>query len=246
MLSKIIILSFFSLSTILYGQVDISNGVVTYRRKVTISNEKINADSKLSSSIKKSLISVKSVVDEYSFKLEFNGKLSKYYQSDMMSKEFNDDMSRKLANAIYGFNGTYYYDSSKLKSFHNLKEFGSEWIIINDESKSNWTLTKNKKDIGGYTCYMAEKTIEINSRRGVKKSNIVAWYCPEINLHFGPAEYCNLPGLIFQIDEENSSIYMVEIKFKDADKIKVPDSGKKITKDEFEEYVKEKSSEIRG
>lgn len=64
----------------------------------------------------------------------------------------------------------------------------------------DWKITSETKKINGYTCYKATGTLP---NLGVIPNVFEAWFCPEINLPFGPDNYAGLPGLIFEIYNTN-------------------------------------------
>lgn len=64
----------------------------------------------------------------------------------------------------------------------------------------DWKITSETKKINGYTCYKATGTLP---NLGVIPDNFEAWFCPQINLPFGPYEFAGLPGLIFEVYNTN-------------------------------------------
>lgn len=76
--------------------------------------------------------------------------------------------------------------------------------------KIDWTITDEKKDIGGYTCYKA--TGQFGGR------NYVAWFTEEIPFPVGPWKLHGLPGAILEAADSTN-----EVRFRYAGLDKVTD-----------------------
>ena len=81
-----------------------------------------------------------------------------------------------------------------------------------------------------------------------KDKVIIAWYTPEIPVSFGPNNYWGLPGLILEINEEESIILCskVTLSNKEKSKIKVPNTGDKVTQKKFDEIEKKKMDSMKN
>jgi len=81
-----------------------------------------------------------------------------------------------------------------------------------------------------------------------KDKVIMAWYTPEIPVSFGPNKYWGLPGLILEINEEETIILCskVTLSNKEKSKIKVPSTGEKVTKKKFDEIQKKKTDSMKN
>ena len=102
-------------------------------------------------------------------------------------------------------------------------------------SSIKWQLSKEQKTIKGFKVYKATGFETIKNNSGEHEISIIAWYTPEINLAFGPANYVNLPGLILEL-KRNRNTYTVEsIEEKEVIEIEKPSKGKQVTQAEFEE-----------
>ena len=80
-----------------------------------------------------------------------------------------------------------------------------------------------------------------------KDKVIIAWYAPEIPVSLGPLNYWGLPGLILEINEENVIILCskVTLSNKEVGKIKVPNTGKKVSQVEFDAIEKAKLDSMK-
>lgn len=142
--------------------------------------------------------------------------------------------------------------------YHNLDEtkrveqrdLGGKTFIINDSiRRMNWKITGESKTILGYKCMKAitQRTQEnfrmqmdngkATRERVMDTLNIIAWFTNEIFGSFGPENYQGqLPGTILEVDVNNgrTSLKALEVVTKvDADAIKEPSKGKKLTPEEF-------------
>ena len=80
-----------------------------------------------------------------------------------------------------------------------------------------------------------------------KEMLVTAWFTPQIPVKNGPGEYAGLPGLILEMSIDRTTILCSKIVLnpKEADKIEAPDIGKEVTREEYNEIVKEKMDEMR-
>lgn len=127
----------------------------------------------------------------------------------------------------------------ELKNF-----FGKDFLVTTDSiNKIQWKPTGKQKIILNYPCYEA---ITIGDVKG-KQDTISAWYTPAIASKSGPMGFCNLPGMIMQIQMGQTitinAIEVIEQEIKDADIVK-PTDGKKVTAAEFKEIQDKKLKEM--
>ena len=124
------------------------------------------------------------------------------------------------SDAFYGNSNTNTY----LKQF---KKQGNTYITpINAEYE--WEITNDQKNILGFNCKKA--IIEIS-----KKTDVVAWFTPQIPVAFSPVKYYGLPGAILEAKVGFKHIYAKNIEFKDDVKIKKPTDGIKLSAKEYQE-----------
>lgn len=146
--------------------------------------------------------------------------------------------------------------------------FGKEFLIVETLEKLDWILVNETKKIGDYSCYKAEVTVAVTDKQKQeyqdflktqekkislfpmdepKDKVITAWYAPEIPVSLGPLNYWGLPGLILEINEEDVMILCskVTLSNKETAKIKVPNTGKKVTQAEFDAIEKAKLDSMK-
>jgi GLPGLI family protein len=80
-----------------------------------------------------------------------------------------------------------------------------------------------------------------------KEVLVTAWYTPQIPVGHGPGEYAGLPGLILELNVHRTTLLCSKIVMnpKAAEKIEAPTKGKKVSREEYNKIVKEKTDEMR-
>ncbi len=80
-----------------------------------------------------------------------------------------------------------------------------------------------------------------------KEILVTAWYTPQIPVSNGPGEYWGLPGLILEVSAGRTTILCSEIVINPSEKVAItaPTKGKEITREEYNETVKTKMTEMR-
>lgn len=137
-----------------------------------------------------------------------------------------------------------FFTDFKKDKFIEFREFlGREFLVTNDAvEQSKWKLLPEQKEIKGYLVQKAELT---NSDDQL----VVAWFTPQIPVSIGPSTYNKLPGLILEVDINDGDLVISpkEINMGEVNEayLIAPKKGKKVTKDEFQEIVKEKMQEMR-
>lgn len=80
-----------------------------------------------------------------------------------------------------------------------------------------------------------------------KEIEVTAWYTPQIPVNQGPDEYWGLPGLILEVHADRTTILCSKIMInpENKDEIKMPEKGKVVTRQEYNETIKKKMEEMR-
>lgn len=168
------------------------------------------------------------------------------------------------------------YKNIKTKKLTQKQEFyGKQFLIKDDLLKINWQLGKESKQIGNYMCQKAVALIPTASltwydfswdeltpqpsaandsipsssnKEEIKMTQVIAWYTPQIPLSQGPLEYWGLPGLILEINVDNTTILCSKIIMNPGEKltIKEPEKGKIVSKKEYKEIITGKMIEMRN
>jgi len=168
------------------------------------------------------------------------------------------------------------YKNIKTKMLLQKQEFyGKQFLVKDDLLSVKWQIGNETKQIGQYMCFKATASIPSselswydfswdNLRRNnnetksdsisdlvqeeeVKMTEVIAWYSPQIPLSQGPLEYWGLPGLILEVNVDNTTILCSKIILnpEQKSKIEAPDKGKIVSKQEYQETISGKMQEMR-
>ncbi|WP_396158302.1 GLPGLI family protein [Flavobacterium sp.] len=164
--------------------------------------------------------------------------------------------------------GDKYMNTKDKISYTEEDIFGDEFVIKDSLPKIDWQITTEIKIIGDYNCVKAtyiepvsKNDLEAYERYQEKINNgkttlfqmkkpepqtITAWYTSEIPVSFGPNGVWGLPGLILQLENENYIYFCTKVSLKNNEKvkIKIPNSGKVISKKEYEKYEKKMQKQM--
>ena len=113
-----------------------------------------------------------------------------------------------------------------------------DWRSMRGKSRKNKTESQNK----------SEKRKSITEDIEIPKTiNVVAWYTPQIPISQGPGEFWGLPGLILEVNADRTTILCSKITLNPQDKIKIkaPEKGRVISRDDYNSTVKQKMIEMR-
>jgi len=174
---------------------------------------------------------VKLILEDLRFKLTFNKHESIFKADEYLELE---------KNKFYGFatgpegSATYYNNLTNKEYLSQIDVYGEKFLINNP--KTAWVLANEIKKIGKYQCYKATAVVETMGSKGIIKYDVVAWYAPELSIPFGPLGFSGLPGLIMELEYQQTRYYVSKIDLSSKDKIEIkkPTQGKVVTKEEFE------------
>lgn len=102
----------------------------------------------------------------------------------------------------------------------------------------SWKPGKEQRKILGYVCQDA------SYKDGEK--TVTAWFTSEIPVSFGPGQYYGLPGLILavEVDGKNAMLALeVNLDQPEESTITKPSDGKKTSRKDFDEILKQKVKE---
>ncbi len=164
---------------------------------------------------------------QHRYVLKFNPNESYYYiDTGMKPDDLEDPMAYHFSKMMLG-SGIFYQNAPK-RYILNQKESMHQLYLVRDTIQNDWTISYEKKVIGGFKCYKATKKCKCGQ-------DIVAWFTPEIPVPFGPAGYAGAPGLILQVTFFKHTLRLKKIKlFKKPISITPPDKGEPITKVKLE------------
>lgn len=168
------------------------------------------------------------------FKLKIKGKESSFALIPSLVLEQHN--LANLALVPYG-NCKFYNTKTERLSKENI--FGEDFLISDEQL--NWQLKTETKKIGSYVCNRAI-AIEKKMYKGkMKEYPIIAWYCSEINVPFGPIGVSGLPGLILELNKGNIKYTATKIMLNSKKEVKIEKitKGKRITAKKMSEMISE-------
>ncbi|WP_299338330.1 GLPGLI family protein [uncultured Psychroserpens sp.] len=76
---------------------------------------------------------------------------------------------------------------------------------------------------------------------------VTAWYTPQIPVSTGPGEYHGLPGLILEVTADRTVMLCTKIIMNPNKKLEIekPEKGEIVTRDEYNQIMKDKIQEMR-
>jgi len=134
-----------------------------------------------------------------------------------------------------------YFDIKNQKVVEQ-RDFMSRLFLIESPVDSvAWKLTGNRREILGYPC------MEAYSMKDTVKT--IAWFTPAIPVSTGPGNYRGLPGLILEVNVNDGKRVITATSVTSGDVaalIVKPKKGKKVSREEFNSIVEEKTGEMSG
>lgn len=198
------------------------------------------------------------------FVLNFDREVSLYQEEEKLNLQDNSGGGSWSPNGIV----ISYYKNLKMYKVITTTDLMSKIYNVKDSLPVyNWKIESETKQIGGYLCNKAtsiklvtkqelkeyqdsklqqEKNstdfFEINEP---KETIITAWYTSEIPINQGPEMYWGLPGLILEINNDNTTVLCSKIILNTKEKKRIKmQKGKEISKSEFEKLVLLKNKEV--
>jgi GLPGLI family protein len=269
---KVVIVSSFLLVGI-FAKAQEFQGKADYFSKRIISKkvEKIDADGKngMDAETEKAFQDAMKKASEKQYTLSFNKTECLYEEQEQLEKPEAPAAGGISFSVSFSGGGKKYLNVKDKNSIVEDEIFGKEFLIVEPLEKPDWKLVNETKKIGDYNCYKAELLVPVTEKQRkdyeefLKKEEtkpslfkmeepkdkvITAWYTPEIPVGFGPNNYWGLPGLILEINEDETIILCskVTLSNKEKSKIKVPNTGEKVTQKKFDEIQKKKMDSMKN
>jgi GLPGLI family protein len=205
---------------------------------------------------------------EKQYVLNFNKTESLYEEEEKLEKPeaASGGMSVKVN---FSTAGKKYINIKDKSSVVEDQIFGKEFLIVEPLVKPEWKLVDETKKIGDYNCFKAELILPVTEKQlkayeeflkneekkpalfKMEKPEdkvVTAWYTPEIPVNFGPDNYWGLPGLILEVNDGVDILLCSKVVMnpKDKAKIKVPNTGEKVTQKKFDEIQKKKFDSMKN
>ncbi|MDC7998706.1 GLPGLI family protein [Gilvibacter sediminis] len=236
-------------------------GIATYKtqRKLEIQLDSTQVPSEMQDQ----LMAMMKKQFEKEYTLDFNKDASLYKVVEALDAPAVGGGGMQIVVAGAGDADVLYKNIAENRLANKSDIFGKTFLIKDSLPQLEWTLTKETKNIGQYTCFKATRTekrtvqTSISSDTEEGKDNkseaveeeitITAWYTPQIPLGHGPGRHHGLPGLILEISDGDQSILCSKIVMNPKDGVQVsePTKGKEVTQDEYNTIMQEKMKEMQ-
>lgn len=237
-------------------------GIATYKtqRKLDVKLD----STKVPAAMQEQIMAMMKKQFEREYTLDFNKDASVYKVVESLetpSAVGGGGMQIVVAGA--GDGAVLYKNLSENRIANKNDIFGKTFLIKDELPKHEWTLSKETKNIGEYTCFKATRTemrtvqTSMSSSDGEEEAEdsvteeeevtITAWYTPMIPIGHGPSNNHGLPGLILEISDGSETILCSKIVMnpKGGANVKEPTKGKEVTQAEYDAIMEEKMKEMR-
>jgi GLPGLI family protein len=171
--------------------------------------------------------------------LFFKDNISVYkaIAEDEAPDPFEDGNGGRIMIRIGGpGDGGVLYKNFSTQQFFEQTSLGDKEYVIDDTVKPQpWKLTDETKTILNHVCKKA-------TMKTAMGNDVTAWYTEDIPLPVGPENFSGLPGAILMMDINNSEIVFTATELKkdaDAKELKVPNSGKHLSRADFQKKMDE-------
>lgn len=134
-----------------------------------------------------------------------------------------------------------YLDLKNQKVIEQRDFMSRMFLIVSEADTLPWKLTGNRREILGTPCFEA-----VYQKDTIKT---IAWFAPSIPVPAGPGRYNGLPGLILEVNVGDGKRILSAVSVTPgevASLITRPSKGKKVTREEFDKIVEEKTGEMQG
>ena len=237
-------------------------GIATYKsqRKMNIEMD----STRMNDDMQKQMMAMLKKQFEKEYSLEFTNNESIYKEAENLDKPTNTSSGGIQIMVAGDGGGNVLYKNIKENRFTNQSDlFGKLFLIQDKLEQPEWTLEKETKNIGQYTCFKAtfkrmvresgvmRMTVNSNEEAEEPEVNeveqtVTAWYTLQIPVKHGPGNYNGLPGLILEVNDGSESILCSKIVINPKNEIDVeePKKGKKVNQEEFEAIMEKKMSEM--
>ncbi|MFV0162074.1 GLPGLI family protein [Empedobacter falsenii] len=248
-MKKILTLFTFSLlATIAFAQ----KLEVTYQETINIDKDEFKKNMKVETSGSVNLPSdfydnvFKSLSEPKDFLLTINDNESFYNKVEKIDNQ--QGRNGMKVSVSFGDSGNGLFKNLTTKEYlKNVKSFQKDYTIKDKLTEYKWQLSRETKKIIGFDVKKATAIID-------STTTVTAWYAPSIAIKDGPAMYNGLPGLILELDINNTKRKGVEshtirsIEVKEVPNLKPFDQPKEknvISEKEFETMSKKQMERFK-
>ncbi len=232
------------------------SGVATYQSQRSFDFKMDNDKSDgMSAEIQKQVQAQMKKQFQQEYTLAFVGAESTYQQEESLAAPAPS--TNGITVTVSGGKDVTYHNTAELKLLKETQIMGKEFLVNDSLPKPKWILEKEIKNIGVYTCFKATISEEyeqpsFNEETGEEEESVTktrtttAWYTLDIPANHGPDEYWGLPGLILEVSDGKFSLMCTKVVLNPKKEVQImlPEKGKEVTQDEFNNIQEEKMDEM--
>ena len=185
------------------------------------------------------------------YQLEFTQEESLFKKLPKLDKPNPKKGQISVSMSVVGDNEILYKNLLKNQIRNETELYGKRFLIQDELESKDWKLSKESKTIGEYVCFKAtyvptSDDSEVDSTDEKEKTEVIAWYTPQIPIKNGPKEYDGLPGLILEVQEGNLKFLCTKIVLNPQEAVQIiePSKGKKVSQKEFDSILDKKNEEM--
>ena len=205
----------------LLGQ-DVTSISVKYKPLITIN--KIDKEKKQADLAEKLM----ETFTNKTFILKTNSKGFLFEEEATLDSDEKSRSMSEIANIVFSVNNCF-YDKKRNQMFTI-----SNNLNMITKHHYDWEMSTETKKIDNYNSYKATTAIKFFTKKGEEVNRIItAWYTPEINVNYGPNGFMGLPGLILELEFDNTKLVAKDIKFFDQEENFEFPKYKEVTEDQF-------------
>jgi len=185
------------------------------------------------------------IVAGMEFQMQFDEKQSLFALVKNKALEKIDSKNLRIAEIMIGYKDSTWQDGANSYIFERdlSKGLAKKSVIQKSPHDFNWKIQKESKLIGNYTCYQAIGHIVLGKGNKARQRPVIAWFCPEIPVSFGPINSGGLPGLIFEYQYAGTVFGLTKINWHEQMQVPTLPAKEIVTKQELQDRVKQIAKE---
>lgn len=174
------------------------------------------------------------IASKFNFKLAFNSKGSIFYLVEDKSLNTYSENSIKLSAIQYGYADTVWQQEEQAFTKTHTGFAQKKAVLLRENLKNPaWKISKEQKQIGDFTCYKATRTLVVRRGKKTFSTAMIAWFCPDIPVSWGPLSFGGLPGLVLEAQTNKFLYGLQQIQFLKQHQFSALPSYSRFTEEEL-------------
>lgn len=150
---------------------------------------------------KKATIASKEITLPFKYILESNDSIAVFYPENEDEKSYFKLPQEQGIVIFKDFGDSAIFLNKETNLFVVEQVFnpsGEEKLTLINVSLPSWEITNETKQIGDFLCY---KAIATGDELFTNGTQTIVWFTPSPSIKAGPAQFCNLPGMVVAVEE---------------------------------------------